>query len=265
MENFGTDLRFAWRSLWKHSSLTLIAVAALALGIGANTAIFSVVQAVLLKPLPFREPDRVLRLIDIGPKKVRGGATSPPDYADWRAQNRVFSHLAAMGVENVNLTGEGVPERLFAGQVSGDFFGLLGVKPVLGRPLLPAEDVVGAPNVAVLSTRLWRRRFGGDPEVVGRRLVLNGEPTLIVGVMPPTLDLPRSVELWLPLRLVVKEEQRGGHYLGVIARLAPGVSLQRAQAEMTGIAERIGTLHPDTNTGWGVDLKPLQETMVADI
>jgi len=265
MESFGTDLRFAWRSLWKHPSLTLIAVAALALGIGANTAIFSVVQAVLLKPLPFPDPERVIRLIDVAPDRLRAGATSPPDFADWREQNRVFSHLAAIGIENVNLTGEGEPERLYAGKVSGDFFGALGMKPLLGRPLLPAEDVVGGPNVAVLSTRLWQRRFGGDPGIVGRRLMLNGEPTLVVGVMPAALDLPKGAELWQPLRLTISEDQRGGHYLRVLGRLAPGVSLARAQTEMSGIAARLGKAHPDTNTDWGIRLAPLQETLVENI
>ena len=265
MESFSTDLRFAWRSLWKHPSLTAIAVAALALGIGANTAIFSVVQAVLWKPLPLPEPERVIRLIDVAPEGLRAGATSPPDFADWRDQNRVFSHLAAMATESVNLTGEGEPERLYAGRVSGDFFGALGLKPLLGRPLLPAEDVSGGPNVAVLSARLWQRLFGGDPGVVGRRLVLNGEPTLIVGVMPSALDLPRKAELWLPLRLKITEEDRGGHYLRVLGRLAPGVSLERAQAEMSGIAARLARAHPDTNTDWTVRLQPLQETMVENV
>ncbi|HEV7668452.1 MAG TPA: ABC transporter permease [Thermoanaerobaculia bacterium] len=265
MESFGTDLRFAWRSLWKHPSLTLIAVVALALGIGANTAIFSVVQAVLLKPLPFPEPDRVIRLIDVAPDKLRAGATSPPDFADWQAQNRAFSHLAAIGTEFVNLTGEGEPERLYAGQVSGDFFGALGAKPLLGRPLLPAEDVAGGPNVAVLSSRFWQRRFGGDPGIVGRRLILNGEPTVIVGVVASSLDLPKGAELWLPLRLTVKEEQRGGHYLRVLGRLRPGVSLPRAQSEMSGIAARLAIAHPDTNTNWGIRLSPLRETMVENI
>jgi putative ABC transport system permease protein len=265
MESFGTDLRFAWRSLWKHPSLTLIAVVALALGIGANTAIFSVVQAVLLKPLPFPQPERVIRLIDVAPDRLRAGATSPPDFADWRSQNRVFSQLAAIGTDNVNLTGEGEPERLYAGRVSGDFFGALGMKPLLGRPLLPAEDVAGGPNVAVLSARLWQRRFGGDPGIVGRRLMLDGEPTLVVGVMPASLDLPKNVELWRPLRLTISEDQRGGHYLRVLGRLARGVSLARAQAEMSGIAARLAKAHPDTNTDWGIRLASLQETMVENV
>ncbi len=265
MESFGTDLRFAWRSLWKHPSLTVIAVSTLALGIGANTAIFSVVRGVLLKPLPFPEPDRVIRMRDVGPQGIRAGATSPPDYADWRAQNRSFSHMAAMDTSYVNLTGEGEPERLYAGRVAGDFFPLLGGKPLLGRPLLPAEDAIGGPKVAVISAKLWKRRFGGDPRIVGRRLTLNGESTQIVGVFPSDLDLPKGAELWLPLRLEVKEGQRGGHYLRVIGRLRPGVSIEQAQAEMTGIADRLAIAYPDTNTQWGVRLSPLKETMVENV
>ena len=184
MRDFTTDLRFAWRSLWKNPALTGIAVAALALGIGANTAIFSVVHGVLLSPLPYPQPERIVRLIDSNPQaNLPRFPSAPPDFADWRAQNKVFSQLAAIRRTSVNLTGEGDPERLVAARVSADFFPLFRVPAELGRSLLPEEDQVGGPKVAVLSHGLWQRRFGGDAKILGRRLLLDGEPTTVVGVI----------------------------------------------------------------------------------
>src|SRR6185295_2237793 len=266
MKDFTTDLRFAWRSLWKNPALTAIAVAALALGIGANTAIFSVVYGVLLRPLPFPEPDRVIRLIDANPSaNLPRFSTSPPDFADWHAQSKSFSHLAAISRDNLNLTADGEPERLQAARVSGDFFAVLGTKPLLGRPLLPAEGIPGGPKVAVLSYKLWQRRFGGDPGIVNRRVILNGESTLVAGVMPAAFDVPARTEIWVPLQLVIEENQRGGHFLSVFGRLKPGVSLDRAQTEMTGITQRIAQVHPQSNEGWGVNLIKAQDLMVEDI
>ncbi len=266
MRDFTIDLRFAWRSLWKNPTLTALAVAALALGIGANTAIFSVVRGVLLAPLPYPEPERIVRLLDTNPQaNLPRFPSSPPDFADWRAQNRVFSHLAAIARASVNLTGEGEPERLIAARVTADFFGLFRVPAALGRGLLPAEDQVGGPKVAVLSHALWQHRFGGDPKILGRRLVLDGEPTTVVGVMPESFVMPQRAELWLPLQLAITEEMRGGHFLSVAGRLKEGVSLDRAQTEMSGIADRIALAHPDTNKDWGVRLHPLRDLMVEDI
>ena len=266
MKDFTTDLRFAWRSLWKNPALTAIAVAALALGIGANTAIFSVVYGVLLKTLPFPEPERVIRVVDSNPTaSLPRFSTAPPDFADWRAQNTVFSHLAVNHRDNLNLTGDGEPERLLATRVSGDFFNVFGAKPLLGRPLLPAEDTPGGPKVAVLSYKLWQRRFGGDPGIVGKRLILNGESTLVAGVMPASFEIPQRTELWVPMQLLIEENQRGGHFLQTTGRLKPGVTIERAQSEMTGIAERIAKAHPDTNEGWGVNLIPVRDLMVEDI
>ncbi len=266
MRDFMTDLRFAWRSLWKNPGLTLIAVIALALGIGANTAIFSVVYGVLLKTLPFPDPLRVIRLVDSNPSAgLPRFSTSPPDFADWRAQNTVFSHLAANQRDNLNLTGDGDPERLRAARVSGDFFNVFGAKPLLGRPLLPSEDTPGGPKVTVLSYQLWQRRFGADPAIVGKRLILNGESTLVAGVMPASFEVPQRTELWVPMQMVITEDQRGGHFLGVTGRLKPGVSIERAQVEMTGITARIATAHPLSNEGWGVNLIPLRDLMVEDI
>ncbi len=149
--------------------------------------------------------------------------------------------------------------------MSGDFFNVFGAKPLLGRPLLPAEDAVGGPKVTVLSERLWRRRFGADPGIVGKRLILNGESTLVAGVMPASFEIPQRTELWVPMQLAIDENQRGGHYLQVSGRLKPGVSVDRAQSEMSGIATQLAKAHPDTNEGWGVNLIPLRDLMVEDI
>jgi len=266
MRDFTTDLRFAWRSLWKNPALTGIAVAALALGIGANTAIFSVVHGVLLSPLPYPEPERLVRLIDSNPQaNLPRFPTSPPDFVDWRTQNKVFSHLAAIRTEYVNLTGEGDPERLVGSRVSADFFGLFRVPAELGRSLLPEEDKVGGPKVVVLSHGLWQRRFGGDPKILGRRLLLNGEPTTVVGVMPASFAMPRRGELWLPSQMEITDDLRGAHFVNVAGRLKDGISLERAQAEMTGIAGRIALAHPQSNKDWGVNVYSLRDLMVEDI
>ncbi len=266
MRDFTTDLRFAWRSLWKHPALTVIAASALALGIGANTAIFSVVHAVLLAPLPYPEPDRIVRLIDTNPQaNLPRFPSAPPDFADWRAQNRVFSELTAMRRGNVNLTGEGDPERLVGARVSADFFPLFRVPAELGRTLLPEEDRVGGPKVVVLSHRLWQGRFGGDPKIVGRRLLFDGEPTTVVGVMPEAFAIPQRAELWLPLQLQVSDDLRGAHFLSVAGRLKDGVTIEKAQSEMSGIAARIALAHPDSNKDWGVRLHPLRDLMVEDV
>ncbi|HXU34729.1 MAG TPA: ABC transporter permease [Thermoanaerobaculia bacterium] len=266
MRDFTTDLRFAWRSLWKNPALTGIAVAALALGIGANTAIFSVVHGVLLSPLPYSEPERIIRLIDTNPQaNLPRFPSAPPDFADWRAQNQVFSQLAAIRRASVNLTGEGDPERIVGARVSADFFPLFRVPAELGRSLLPEEDQVGGPKVAVLSHGLWQRRFGGDPKILGRRLMFDGEPTTVVGVMPESFVMPQKAELWLPLQMQINDDLRGAHFLAVAGRLKDGVSIERAQTEMTGIADRIALAHPASNKDWGVQLYSLRDLMVEDI
>ncbi len=268
METLLKDLRIAVRSLVRTPSLTVAALLALALGIGANTAIFSVVDGVLLRPLPYPRADRLVLLIDSNPAAgFPRFAASPPNYADWRAQSHSFTDLAAFNGTNLGLTAPGVePERIQAARVSAGFFGVLGVSPALGRGFRAEEDRPGAGDVVVLSHRLWQRRFGAAPGIVGQRVTLDGAPHTVVGVAPEGFYFPnRDTEAWVPLAIEIDPKQRGAHYLGVIGRLADGVTLKSAQAEITGIAKRLEEQYPDNNTGWGVNLMPLQERVVETI
>jgi putative ABC transport system permease protein len=267
MDTLWKDLRFALRSLARSPALSLAALVALALGIGANTAIFSVLDAVLLEPLPYPRPDRLVLLIDAN---LEAGfprfSSSPPNFVDWRAQSRSFTAMAAFRRTRLALTGPGAdPEQLRGVAASGDFFRVLGVEPALGRAFGPREDRPGGEKVIVLGYELWRRRFGGDRGLLGRSVTVEGEPHTVIGVMPEGFAFPARVEAWTPLALEVLPEQRGAHYLGVVARLRPGVSLAATQAEMTGIAARLERQYPDANTGWGVNVFRLRDIAVEEI
>ncbi|HEX5760842.1 MAG TPA: ABC transporter permease, partial [Thermoanaerobaculia bacterium] len=267
MERLRQDIRFALRSLRRSPGHTAAALLALALGIGANAAIFSVVYGVLLEPLPYPSPERLVMLIDSNP--TRGFdrfSSSPPNFVDWRDQSRSFSGMAALTRANPSLTGGGVePERLEGAQVSAGFFETLGVPPALGRGIGAADDRPGAPKVAVLSHGLWRRRFGADPAIVGRAVELDGSPHTVVGIAAEGFQFPSRVEVWQPLALEITPDMRGAHFVGVAARLKPGVSLERAQAEMSVIAGRLEKQYPDSNTGWGVNVIPTRELVVEDV
>jgi putative ABC transport system permease protein len=267
MRDFWLDVRFAARGLARRRALTVTAIAALALGIGANTAIFSVVHGVLLEPLPYPEPERLVLAIDANPEAgFPRFSTSPPDFADWREQATVFSHLAYHQRSSPALTGRDAdPERLNGASVSGDFFAVLGLAPVLGRRIGDGDARPGAPPVAVLSDAFWRRRYGGDPGVVGREITLDGVATTVVGIAPPELRYPGEVDLWTASTMEIVEDMRGGHFIRVIGRLAPGVSRDRAQAEMTAIAARIAERYPDSNRGWTVNLYGLGEIQTEEL
>jgi putative ABC transport system permease protein len=262
------DLRYGLRTLRKHPGFTAVAVTALALGIGANTAIFSVVNTVLLRPLPYKEPER---LVMVWEDDTKGGyprdTPAAANYVDWREQNRVFDGMAAVADQSFNLTGVGDPERLDGKRVSANLFGLLGVEPLFGRGFLPEDDQPGAGRVVVLSHGLWQRRFGADPKVVGRSLDLNGQSYSVVGVMPPSFQFPsREDELWVPIAFTQREAaNRGNHYLEVVARMKPGVSVEQAQAEMSTIAARLQQQYPEHNTDLGAAVVPLHEQVVGDI
>jgi predicted permease len=268
LKDIWQDLRYGLRALRKRPGFTAVAVITLALGIGANTAIFSVVNTILLRPLPYKDPDR---LVMVWEDDTRHGyprdTPAAANYLDWRDQNRVFEGMAAVADQSYNLTGVGDPERLEGMRVSANLFGLLGVEPVLGRGFLPEEDAPGAGRVVVLSHGLWQRRFGADPKVVGRALDLNGQSYTVVGVMPPGFQFPTpDAEMWVPIAFTQQQAaNRGGHYLQVVARLKPGVSVEQAQAEMSTIAARLQQQYPEHNADLGAVVVPLHEQVVGDI
>jgi putative ABC transport system permease protein len=266
MRNLWTELRFARRNLSKTPVLTAVVLVTLALGIGATTAIFSVVDAVLLTPIPYPEPDRLVALIDTNPEAgLPRFSTSPPDFLDWRDQSTSFEHMTAITRSDVSLTGDGDPEQLLGASVTGDFFGVLGVPPRLGRGFTPEDNRPGAQRVVVLSHALWQRRFGGDPGILGRVLTLDGEPHTVVGVAAESFRFPSDAEVWRPLALEITDDMRGGHWLSTFARLRPGVTLEEAQTEMETIARRLAEAYPDTNTGWSVNLFRLDDLVVEDV
>src|SRR5213595_1496147 len=264
------DIRYALRVLAKNPAFSIIAVIALALGIGANSAIFSVVNAVLLRPLPFKHPEQLVMVWEnaahLGfPKNT----PSPANFLDWQKQAQSFTGMAAMAERSFNLTGVGEPERLEGRRVSANLFELLGVPALLGRTFVPDDDKPGT-HVVLLSYSIWQRRFGSDPAVIGRALTLNGESYTVVGVMPRLVQLPgyenRNDQLWVPIAFPSEEAaQRGNHFLEIVARLKPGVTLKQAQAEMETISARLAQQYPDYNTRIGAVVVPLHEQVVGDI
>ena len=264
------DLRYGARMLMNKPGFTLIAVFTLALGIGTNTAIFSVVNRVLLYRLPYKDAGRLVMVWGTNPQL---GApidlVSPADLTDWRMQNTVFEDLAATNDAHYNLTGMGEPESLIGYSLAANFFQVVGLQPALGRTFTPEEDRTGAPGVVILSHRLWERRFSRDPSALGRSITLNGIPRTIIGVMPAGFEHPQRSEFWTPLRLdslsANQANDRGLRFLRVVGRLKSGITLEQAQIEMSRIARRLSEQHPDTNTGQGVKIVSLQEQFVGDI
>jgi len=275
METLLQDVRYGWRMLRKSPGFTAVAVIALALGIASTTAIFSVVDVVLLHPLPYRDANRILSVGESQRSTGEGGdSPSPANFLDWQAQNHVFAYMAASRGWPVNLTGGDRPERVRGTMVSSDFFSLFGVPPILGRTLLPDDNHAGNDHVVVLGSGLWKRRFGSDPNLVGHDITLNGEPYTVVGVMPANFN-PDYGELWLPSRwgipthpLRPDEDPRPArdvHYFDAWARLKPGVTLQQAQQEVDAIALRLEKQYPDANRDRGVSLIVMQDNLVSDI
>jgi len=265
MSSLLQDLKYGLRMLAKNPGFTAVAVLTLALGIGANTAIFSVVNAVLLRPLPYKNPDRLVAIWEINPKQgIDWSDTSPPDLRDWKHQSKTFEGFAAfIWLFSRNLTEVEEPERLQGWQVSANFFPLLGVQPVVGRTFLAEEDNPGGQRVVLLSYGLWRHRFGSDPSLVGRPVTLDDEKYTVIGIMPSGLMIYSNLkppDFWVPLDLSKEElAGRGNRSLMTIGRLKPGVTEKEARAEMDTISRRLEEGYPDTNTGWGVDFRTLQE------
>ncbi|HKR14164.1 MAG TPA: ABC transporter permease [Pyrinomonadaceae bacterium] len=269
MDQLIKDIRYGLRGLWKRPGFTAVAVITLALGIGANAAIFSVVNAVLLRPLQFHDPERLAILWeDASFVGFPRNTPAPANYVDWKNQAQSFADVAATHESSMNLTGDGEPERVPTRRVTANFFSLLGVQPLIGRSFLPEEDRPQANKVAVLSYSLWQSRYGGDRNILDRVILLNGEKHTVVGVMPAGFQwLETEERLFVPLALEAEElASRGNHYLTVIARLKPGVSMDQAQAEMDTIMARIAKEHPEATAEGklGAIVMPLHEQLAGD-
>src|SRR5262245_16209499 len=268
MRTLWQDLRYGARMLWKNPGFTFIAVVTLSLGIGANTAIFSVVNAVLLRPLPYEESERLVFLSERS-QQLEGMSISWPNYADWRARNNVFEKIGVYNSSSYNLTGSGEPERLQAGQVSADLFAALRVNTALGRVLTYEEDKPGAAPVVVLGHALWQRRFVGDPNIVNRTIKLNDRDYTVIGVMPADYQFPSGLDIWVPagqLSGSTNWQSRGNHPgLYGVARLKPGVTIEQARAEMENIAVALEKEYPNTNQGNRVTITPLKDAIIHNI
>jgi putative ABC transport system permease protein len=261
------DVKYGLRMLAKSPGFTLIAVLTLALGIGANTAIFSVVNTVLLAPLPYKHPDRLVMVWLTNPQQhIDKSPTSGGDFAEWKAENHVFSNMAASTDELYTLTGAGSPEQIIGYDFSADYFRIVGVAPQLGRTFSDGEDRPGGPNVAVLSDRLWRRKFAADRGIVGRSITLSGKPYTVIGVMPESFKLPGLVQLWTPIDIgSTYDSNYKEQFIRVIARLKPGVTVSQAQGEMRAMEQRIAQQRPETDGGSSVILQPLRSVIAGDV
>ena len=268
MENFIRDTRYAVRTLFKSPGFTVITLLTIALGIGANTAIFSVVNAVLFQAMPYGEPDRLVMVWSSLPERDRDiMPVTPADFNDWKDQNTVFEEMAASRDAQYSLTGMGDPEFIVGYRFSADFFQVAGVKPILGRTFSAEEDKPGSDRVVVLSHHLWMRLFDGDREVLGKPLTLSGNSYEVIGVMPPGFRHPGGVaELWTPLAIPANlANSRQARFCRVLARLKPGVKMEQAQAEMTALAGRIAQEHPNTNANQGAKVVSLRDEQVGDV
>ena len=257
------DARYALRQLTRTPGFAVVTLLTLALGIGATTAMFSVVNGVLLKPLPFPESDRLVRVNEIVPQ-YGAFAVAPANFLDWRAQSTSFERIVAVNPGTANFVGPEGPERILNAAVSWDFFELARVQPFLGRGFNQEEGATGKNAVIVLSHRAWQRRFGSDPNVVGRAITLSSAPVTIVGVAPAGFQYPRDAEYWTPLAFQ-GNPSRGGHFLAVLARLKPGVTVEQAGAEMKTIAERLATQYPDSSAKESAEVVPLLEQTVGSV
>jgi len=268
MHTLWQDIRYGARMLLKNPGITFVVILALALGIGANTAIFSVVNAVLLRPLPYAEPDSLLFLNERSPV-LDEMSISYPNFTDWRNQNHVFEKIGVYNRESYNLTGAGEAERILTAQASADLFSALRVNAAVGRVFTNEEDQPGGTPVVVLSHGLWQRRFGGQMSILNQSLTLNGKSYTVIGVMPQGFQYPSRVEMWVPVGQLSGEtswKERGNHPgLYAVARLKPGATLAQAQADMENIAANLEKQYPDSNAGNRVRIRTLMETYVSDV
>jgi putative ABC transport system permease protein len=268
MKTLVDDLRFGTRMLLKSPSFTAVAVLTLALGIGANTAIFSAVNSVLLRPLPYKTPDRLAMLwLDNRRLGLHEDLTSYPNFVDWRTQSRLFEDMAAMAEMGADVTAVEVPYEVLGWRVGAHLFSMLGVTPEIGRAFTEQEEQRGHSAVAILSDGLWRERFGADPKALGRTMIMDGDPHVIVGVMPASFQFPdKRAEIWTPLALSERgKANRGGFFLRVLGKLKPGASFDQARAEMTLVGTNLERQYPNNNAGLGVWVVPLLNQVVGNL
>src|SRR5262245_60270475 len=267
IEDLWQDLSYGMRMLVKNPGFTLVAVVTLAIGIGANTAIFSVVDAVVFRPLPYDEPARLVQVWPVNLRHGSEGGVPYPNFADWRDRNRVFEQIAAYGEKFFTVTGGDEPQRIIGAGVSPSLFPLLRVKPAIGRVLLAEDDRAEANPVVLISHRLWRERFGATPQAIGKTLTLDGKSFEVIGVMPSGFQFPEETALWVPVAQVYTEilANRNAGALSVIGRLKTGVGQEQAQAEMETISRKLEQEYPRANAGWSVRLIPQHKLMVGDI
>ena len=273
IETLLQDIRYAVRGLVKHKTFTAVAVVTLALGIGANTAIFSVVNQLLLRPLPYGDAERLVMLWEVTPDGRHQNTTSRANFLGWRDQNTTFEGLAAFTDQRLNLTGAGEAEEVSVQFASPELFRVLGVEPILGRSMTTDDAKAGSPNITVLGYSFWQRRFGGDPQIVGKPITLNGAAFTVVGVMPPDFQwhirqrsgTGRAAEIWTVLDMPTGEGASRGRFLSVVARLKDGATLPQAAAEMKTIAARLEQDAPRFNTGYGAEVVPLRDQFVGKV
>jgi putative ABC transport system permease protein len=266
VESFWQDLRYGIRTLTKHPGFTLVAVLTLALGVGANTAIFSVVQNLLLRPLPYPQPDRLIEIWNTYVPQVPRAGLSPGDYADWRQQATSFSEMGAYAQisQGFNLTGENEPQRVLVGYASASLFPMLGVRMAAGRPFAPEEDRTGSAPVVVLSHRLWQSRFGADPGVVGRAITLDDQRYIVAGVLPAGFQLLRWPDVWMPLGQFNDDLTEHLHHAFVaVARLKPGLTMVQAREEIERLNQQEAVAYPDSHKNFGVLVQKLQDASAA--
>jgi putative ABC transport system permease protein len=270
MHSWMTDLRFAVRALRRSPGFALGAILVLALGIGANTAIFSMVNAVLLRPLPFEDSSRIMQVWHVPPAKMFPGMTlfsvSPANYLDWQAQSSSYDGMAIYGGRSLTFGGKERPEMVQAATVGAEFFSVLRARPMLGRTFGSDEDRPGAGKVILLSYKFWRDHFASDPTIVGRNITINSQPYSVVGVMPDNFRFPSWAKAWTPLAWSNEERAvRGNHNYLVIARLKPGIDIRQAQSELSAISTRLEQQYPEDDKGWGATIIPLREQLVSDV
>src|ERR1700739_4519621 len=261
LDSLVKDIRYALRNLSRTPGFAAVALLTLALAIGANTAIFSVVESVLLRPLPYPHPENLVEIWNTYPPQVPRGGLSPGDYADWHQQATSFSEMGAYGntSKGFNLTGEGDAQRVLVGYASSDLFPMLGVRVVAGRSFVPEENRTGSAPIVVLGHRLWMSRFGGDTGVVGRSVTLDDKRYTVVGILRPGFQLLRWADLWMPLGQFDDDlTEHVHHAFAVIARLKPGISLSEAQEEIVRLNQQEGIAYPDAHKGFGVLVQRLQ-------